>query len=122
MAAVTKVRPTQVSPVGYEVVDTGVANEAIGRGDAVIRNATGWSKAPVNTTDPHGLAMQDYYLGQGGCDFLIQGEMDGYSGLTPGDPIHVSGTVAGGLDTTPPASAVTRMRATTATRIRINAV
>lgn len=129
MPQVTRVKPLLVSPPGYEVVDVGTATEAISRGMLVRQTAAGWSKAPAGATDASGVALQDYYLGQGGCDFLVQGEMDGYSGLTPGDPLYPSATVAGNIQTevltvatTPPVPVTARMRAATASRIRFNFV
>lgn len=126
--------PRPVTPVGYEVVVSGRANEALTRGQALIQTATGWSRAPAGAADFHGVAMQDYYAGQGGISVLKQGEFDGYTGLTPGAPVYVSPTVAGGLDTTAtifysaattPAVAVPstpRARAVGATRIYFNCV
>lgn len=120
MAAVTKVRPKFVSPNGYEVVDKGTLTEAVTAGDLLVYGVAGISKAAPGAVEAHGIATQDGYAGQGGFDVLIQGEMDGFSGLTPGAPLYPSATVAGGLDTTAPASAVARVRAVTATRIRVN--
>lgn len=125
-------KPKLVSPPGYEVVDVGTATEAISSGQLVVRTASGWSKAPAGTQFAHGVALKDYIAGQGGCDFLIQGEMDGYDasgGITPGAPIYPSASVAGGLQTdvltvaTTPAVTVTpQIRAATATRLRFNFV
>jgi hypothetical protein len=122
MAAITVVRPMPVQPVGYEVFDKGTATEAIPAGAAVIQTAAGWSRVAANATDFHGLAARAYYAGEGGCDFMVQGEMDGYSGLTPGANVFVSPTVAGGLDTAGAAGSIVRARAVTATRIRVNCV
>ncbi len=130
MAAVTRVRPLFVSPVGYEVFDKGTVTEAILAGQLVKQTAAGWSLNPTTNAYPSAVAAKPYYLGQGGCDFLIQGEMDGFSGLTAGDPLYPSSTVAGGIDTTafqtfattPAVTATPQMRAATSTRIRFNFV
>jgi hypothetical protein len=130
MAAVTRVKARPVTPAGYEVVDKGIAVEAWVAGDLLVNGASGWSKAPTGTLLAHGIALQDAYAGQGGCSIGLHGEMDGFSGLTPGDPLYPSGAVAGGLDTTAAvwsAAATTpavsvgvqpQIRAATATRIR----
>lgn len=118
-------QPTLVSPAGYEVTDTGTATEAIERGQLVRRTSAGWSKLPAAAIDPHGVALKTYAAGQGGCDFLIQGEMDGFDmsgGLVPGTDLFPSASVAGGIQTEVVASAPVRMRATTANRIRVNFV
>ncbi len=125
-AARTKSRPTTV--VGYEVNDKGRAAEAWTAGDLlVITGATAndapiWSKAAAGATEAHGIALQDEYAGRDGVSVGIHGEMSGFSGLTPGQALYPSATVAGGLDTTQPAGAVTRVRARTATSLRYNYV
>ena len=134
MAAVTRVKARPCAPAGYEVNDKGVAVEAWVAGDLLVNGASGWSKAPTGTKIAHGIGLQDAYAGQANCSIGIQGEMDGFSGLTPGDPLYPSGSTAGGLDTTAvtwygvattPAVAVPvqpQVRAATATRIRYNFV
>lgn len=125
-------KPKLCSPPGYEVVDVGTATEIIACGQLVVRTATGWTKAPAGTLYAHGVALKDYGAGQGGCDFLIQGEMDGYDmagGIVPGTVIYPSASVAGGLQsdaltiaTTPAVPVTPTMRAVTASRIRFNFV
>lgn len=123
MAALTLgAHPHNVTPVGYEVVRSGVATENIPAGSPVIQSAAGWSIAPAGTLDFHGVAIQSYYAGQGGCSFLIQGEYDGFAGLTPGQNVFVSATVAGGWDDTGAANALVRARAVTTSRISVNCV
>lgn len=122
MAAVTRVKGRPVTPVGYEVVDPGLAAEDFVAGDLAKNTASGWVKLPAGATEPDGIALQDYYAGQGGCSFGIQGEMDGFSGLTPGTPLYPSASVAGGLDTTVVSGATIRVKACKATRIRYNFV
>ena len=120
MAAVVRVKARPCTVVGYEVVDKGTLTQAVVAGDLLVNGASGWAKAPTNATEAHGIALQDGYAGQSGFSIGIQGEMDGFSGMTPGAPLFPSDAVAGGIDTTPPSGAVARMRAASATRIRYN--
>lgn len=137
MAAITRVKARPVAPVGYEVNDKGQAAAAIVAGDLlVITNGTPgngfdkvWDKAPTSTVNAHGIALMDCAAGQV-VSVGIQGELDGYSGMTPGAAAYPSGSVAGGLDTTAPSYAATtpvvpaipNIRSVTATRIRFNFV
>lgn len=123
MAAVT--RGDRAKPIivpGYEVVDVGVCAEAWETGDQLVNSAAGWVLAPDDALEAHGMAMKPAYVGQRGCDILMQGEMAGFEGLTPGDPLYPSATVPGGLDTTAPVGAVARVRARTTTSVRVNYV
>lgn len=122
MAAVEVVRARPVTPVGYEVVDAVMLGEGVMAGDLLINTANGWVKCPVGATEPHGIALQDGYEGQGGFDVGIQGEMDGFRGLTPGQNLWRSGSVPGGLDTTAVSGATVRIRAVNGSRIRYNFV
>lgn len=120
MAAVTRGTARVCTPVGYEVVDKGKLTEAVVAGDLLKNGASGWSKLPAAATEADGIALKNYYAGQDGCDIGIHGEMDGWSGLTPGAPLYPSVSVAGGLDTT--AAGVIRVKAATTTRIRYSFV
>jgi hypothetical protein len=122
MAAVTRVKARPCTPVGYEVVDKGKLVEDVSAGDLLTLSATGWRKAVAGTAEAHGIALQNGYTGQSGFSVGIQGEMDGFAGMTPGTALFPSATVAGGLDTTQPSGAVARVRAVTATRVRYNFV
>jgi hypothetical protein len=130
MAAVTKgtLRPVEVP--GYEVNDKGQAAAAISKGDLLVMTATTpangflvvWDKAPTTgITEAMGVALMDAKVG-GVVAVGIQGEMDGFSGLTPGAPLYPSTAVAGGIDTTPIAASTVRMRAVTTTRVRFSFV
>jgi hypothetical protein len=137
MAAVTRVKARPQSPTGYEVNDSGAYTEAVVAGDLLVingENASGhktWGKAPTTTKDAHGIALMDGYTG-GVAEVGIQGEMDGFSGLTAGADLFPSGSVAGGIDTTAPTyysaattpavavPAIPRIRAIGTTRIRYN--
>jgi hypothetical protein len=132
MAAVTVVKARPVSPPGYEVNDKGQAAVDLTAGTLVnITTATPglgyekvWDKAAANAaTNAHGIVLQDCKAGAT-AEIGIQGEMDGFSGLTPGSELYPSATVAGGIDTTAntagaPAS---RIYAVTASRIRYSFV
>jgi hypothetical protein len=120
VAAVTRVKARPCTPVGYEVVDVGTVTEAVVAGDLLKNTVNGWTKLAAEAVEADGIALQDYYAGQGGCSIGIHGEIDGFSGMTPGTPLYPSGAVAGGIDTT--AAGVIRMKATTASRIRYSFV
>lgn len=125
MAAVTRVKAHPVSPVAYEVNDKGLLTEDVTAGDLLVLGAGGWSKAPITgITEAMGIALQNGYAGQEGFGVGIQGEMDGFSGLTAGTPLYPSTATAGGLDTTAIANATVRIRACNraGTRIRYNFV
>ena len=125
MAALTLGTLNPVTIVGYEVNDRGQAATDITRGQLLsITTATPaagfsavWDKAATTVTDPAGIALMDCKAG-GTVSVGIHGEMDGYTGLTPGTFVYPSGTVAGGIDTTKPSGAVERIRAVSTTRIR----
>lgn len=103
MAAVTRVKARPCSPPAYEVVESAaVLTEAVVAGDLLILGAAGWSKATTTTDNAHGIALQDGYAGQRDASIGIQGEMDGFSGMTPGAPLYPSTAVAGGIDTVAP--------------------
>jgi hypothetical protein len=93
------------TPVGYEVVDRGKAVTAWTAGDQLKNGDGGWSKLPAGAAEADGIGLMDAYAGQDGCDIGIHGEMDGFSGMTPGTPLYPSASVAGGLDTTAPEAA-----------------
>ena len=85
-------------PPGYEVVSAAaVAGEALTAGDLVVLTATGWFKSTAtNPANKRGFAAQNYKAGQTNCSILFHGEMDGWTGLTPGVPLYPG--AAGGLD------------------------
>jgi hypothetical protein len=123
MAAVVK--GDRVKPIivpGYEVVDTGVCAEAWVTGDQLVNTAAGWVLCPDDALEAHGMAMKPAYVGQRGCDILMQGEMAGFEGLIPGEALYPSTTVPGGLDTTPTVGGTIRVRARTTTSVRVNYV
>jgi len=125
MAAVTKGTLRPVLVPGYEYNDKGQAKVAIAKGDLLIIApdvpASGhemvWDKAPVSTAEPAGIALKDAAIGAT-VSAGIQGEMDGYTGLSRGNLLYPSAAVAGGIDTAVLAASTPRIRAVTATRIR----
>lgn len=102
MAAVTRVTARPVTPVGYEVYDSGTLTEAVTAGDLLTLGSSGWSKAATSATEAHGIALQDGYSGQANAPIGIQGEMDGFSGMTAGTALFPSSATAGGMDTDTP--------------------
>lgn len=129
MAAVTRVKARSCSPTGYEVNDKGQAKVAIGAGDLLVLTSdtpdrgfdSVWTKAPITgITEADGIALTNAAAGQV-VSVGIQGEMDGFAGMTRG-PIYPSTATAGGLDSTAIANATVRIKAVTPTRIRFNFV
>ena len=131
MAAVAKgpkVRP--VTPPGYEFNDKCELAEAVTRGDLLEYTGAMSEDQPVmqllaagsDPADADGIALMDGYEGERGFSVGIQGEMDGFTGLTPGTALYPSATVAGGLDTTAIAGTHPTVKAVTTTRIRHNFV
>lgn len=126
MAAITVVKARACSPPGYEVNDTCELADDVTAGDLLVLSGTVsgglpvMEKAPTTALEPDGIALQDGYDGQRGFSYGIQGEMDGFSGLTPGALLYPSGTTAGVIDDTKPTGAANRIKAVTTTRIRYN--
>lgn len=133
MAAVTVGTLRPVTVPGYEVNDKGQAAVAITKGQLLCLSTTTpgngfekvWALAPITgITEAHGIALMDAKAGSL-VSVGIQGEMDGFSGLTPGptqSALYPSTAVAGGIDTTAIASSTVRVRAVTTTRIRYSFV
>lgn len=128
MAAVAKGKVRSVSPTGYEVNDKGQAKVAIAVGDLIVIAPDPaprgfemvFDKAPVTgITEAHAIALTPAEAGQL-VNVAIQGEVDGFTGLTPGAPLYPSTVTAGGIDTTAIAGATVRIRAITATRLRVS--
>jgi hypothetical protein len=126
MAAATRVKARPCTPVGYEVVDKVELTADVVAGDLMKYSGAsndGQSKAGLaaaGATEADGIALQDGYAGQRGFSMGIQGEMDGFSGLTPGQALYPSAAVAGGLDTT--AAGAIRVKSVRTTRIRYSFV
>lgn len=125
MAAVVRVKPRHVAPVGYEWIDTCELTEAVVAGDfleftgVMSDNMPLMRKLPAGANaEPDGIALKDGYAGQRGLDYGIHCEMDGFSGLTPGDLIFSSAAVAGGQDTAANGTAPVSGKAIKPSRIR----
>lgn len=97
--------PTLISPPGYEVIsETGIATEIIPRGALCVLGASGWSLAPTGTKLADGIAAKNYVANQDNCEFIVDGEIEGYEltgggALTPGTFLYPSASVAGGMAT-----------------------
>lgn len=123
MAQVTVNRARPCTPAGYEVVDRCVLAEDVEAGDLLVYTGAMegglpvMEKAAASATVVHGIALKPGYSGEAGFDVGIQGEMDGFSGLTSGTPLYASST-SGKLDTTQPTGAETQVRAVRPGRIR----
>lgn len=117
MAAVTRVKARPVTPVGYEFVSgVNVVTEDVTAGDLLVLGANGWSKSTAsNPANKRGFAAQDYKAGDRFCSILTTGEMDGWSGMTPGVPLYPD--AAGGLETTAVSGFTGLIHAVSATRI-----
>lgn len=125
MAAVarsTEVHP--VTPVGYEVNDKCELSEAVEAGDllkftgAMSAGLPVMSRVAAGGADADGIALTKGKAGKRGFSYGVDGEMDGFTGLTPGGRLYPSGSVAGGLDTTVVAAFTPRVKAISTTRIR----
>ena len=125
MAAITKVAPVLCSPVGYENVQHGYAGDTFAAGDLVIISgtppSTRWTCAFEDATAAiaHGIVLKAVTEG-GTAEVAFRGEMDGYSGLTPGAALTVA---SGVIDDTAPANTqvgAAVVRAVSATRIRFD--
>ena len=125
MAAVTIVKARATSPAGYEVNDTAILAADMSAGTQVVYNGSVSgglavvAKAGTSATEAHAILLEDGKAGDA-VSIGIQGEMDGFSGLTPGTALYPSGSTAGGIDTTAPSGATIRMRAVTASRVRFS--
>lgn len=125
MAAVVRVKPRHVAPVGYEWIDVCELTENVVAGDfleftgVMNDNLPLMRKLPAAAAaEPDGIALKDGFAGQRGLDYGIHCEMDGFSGLTPGDLIYSSAVVAGGQDNAPNGAAPVSGKVIKPSRIR----
>ena len=127
MAAVTYTAAdiALVSPVGYENVQHGYAGDDFTAGDLVIISgtppSTRWDTAfeAAAAAVAHGIVLKDVEEG-GTAEVAWRGEIDGYSGLTPGAGLTVA---SGVIDDTAVANTqvgAAVIRAVSATRIRFD--
>ncbi len=117
MAAITRVKSRPVTPVGYEFVSAqNIVTVAVVAGDLLVLTVNGWIlSTAANPTYKRGFAAQDYYAGQKDCSVLTTGEMDGWSGMTPGVPLYPD--AAGGLNDTAVVGFVGLIHAVSPTRV-----
>lgn len=126
MGAVTKtayIRP--VTPPGYEWNDSGQAKTDIARGDvlSVSTDTPGmgfnkvFAKAATTAKNGDAIALMDAKAGQL-VEVGFAGEIDGYSGLTPGAQLYCSQVTAGQIATDTVTGAERQMIALTPTRIK----
>jgi hypothetical protein len=125
MAAVTRVKPRHVAPVGYEWIDVCELTEDVLAGNLLEFTGVMNDNLPLMRKLPagaaaiaDGIALKDGFAGQRGFDYGVHTEMDGFSGLTPGDLIYSSAAVAGGADTAPNGAAPAIGKAIKPSRIR----
>jgi len=125
MAAPTAGTLRWVTPAGMGFTDRGQAATDLAAGDLLVIATTTpntgfekvWQKAPISTVEPDGVAIAACKAGEP-VDVGIQGEMEGYQGMTPKTLFYSSATVVGGIDSTAVTNAAIRMKAVSATRIR----
>lgn len=111
MAAITYVAPSLVTPAGEARIRRGEATVDINAGQVVALNGapssarfeTAYGLA-ADATTAIGLALKTVKAG-GVVEVLIDGEMGGFAGLTPGAQL---GVATGTLDSTAPAGASRR--------------
>jgi hypothetical protein len=111
MAAITYVAPSLVTPAGEARIRRGEAAVDITAGQAVALSGTPSSSRfesrvglAASETTALGIALKTVKAG-GVCEFVIDGEMGGFSGLTAGAVLSVA---AGVLNDTAPAGASLR--------------
>lgn len=124
MAAVTRTADAApVAPASYHYNDKTTKElpllEAVATGDELKLTSTGWRKREAGEI-ADGISLKPGRAGAKGHDIGIIGEMDGYSGLTPGAKLYPSATVDGGLDTSVVSGFVPKVSAVRTTRIRYN--
>ena len=111
MAAITYVAPSLVTPAGEARIRRGEAKVDINAGQAVAYSGTPSSARfetafglATSETAAVGLALKSVKAG-GVVEVLIDGEMGGFAGLTPGAVLSVA---TGTLNNTAPAGASLR--------------
>lgn len=117
MAVVTRVKARPTVPVGYERVSAvKTVKVDVVAGDLLVLEADGWAiSTAANPTHKRGFAAQDYKAGRNDCSIFTHGEMDGWSGMTPGVPLFPA--AAGALESTPVAGFTGQIHAISATAI-----
>ena len=125
MPPVVRVKARHVSPVGYEWIDVCELSEDVEAGDNLEFTGTVNEGLPVmrklpagENAEADGVSLKKGFAGARGHDYGIHTEMDGFSGLTPGELVYAAGAggANGGQDTT--ANGTPIGKAVLATRIR----
>jgi hypothetical protein len=93
--------------------------EDVVRGDELKLTSTGYRKREAGER-ADGIALMDGRDGQTGFDIGVIGELDGFSGLTPGASLYPDADTEGGLSTDVLDDFVPQVKAIRATRIRFN--
>lgn len=116
MAAVSPVtRAEDITPAGHEYNMKAIASVAVVAGDLLKFDPAGTGRipsvilCPVNSVAVDGvdaIALHDAAAGQM-VSISQEGEITGFTGLTPGTPLYRSGAVAGGIDDTAITTSVT---------------
>jgi hypothetical protein len=129
MALVAESKVRNVTPVAYEFnIRARLSEDISGAGTQLVYTGVitdgvpVMSKAPTTgITEADGISLEKGSAGDV-IDVGISGELDGFTGMTPGAKLYPSTTSAGRLDTTAIANAVVRVKAHSATRIRFHYV
>lgn len=124
MAAIQKMVGGRIAPVippGMDVSDRGYAEEDLVAGDLILISPDAPPSAvyefavkKATGTEAHGIMLVDCNEG-GLAEFTVQNEMEGYTGLTPGDALTV---IDGELDDDTTTGTIVA-RCVTASRIRV---
>ncbi|MGB3330437.1 MAG: hypothetical protein WBA46_15860 [Thermomicrobiales bacterium] len=126
MAAITLVKPVLISPAGYENVQHGYATVDLAVGDLAVFTTGAPSTATcafakASAADACGVVLKAVKAG-GTAEVAYRGEIDGYSGLTPGARFTIA---AGVIDNTAPDATqvgAAAIRAISATAIRFDLI
>lgn len=127
MASVTRSSPHFVSPPGHEVTDKCELSEDVSAGDLLAYTGAMSAGQPVmqkcpTGDEPDGIALKDGKSGKRGFDVGIVGEMDGFSGLSPGADLYASTTTPGDIDDASGSGTAAPIKAVRKTRIRFSFV
>ena len=122
MAIRTPTRSRPATPVGYEYYIRCVPSVDVTAGQTLAYTGAmsgGHAVMAPSTTAVHGVAMMD---GKANIvlDVLRQGEMAGFTGLTPGASLYGSAATAGALDDVATGNVAIPARAVTDTTVYFN--
>ena len=123
MAIRTPTRSRPTTPVGYEYYTRCVLSADVTAGQTLAFTGAMSGGQPVmapSTTAAHGVAIMDGKANQAGFDVMRQGEMGGFTGLTPGASLYGSAATAGALDDVATGNVAIPARAVTDTTVYFN--